>query len=218
MVPGPGFHRDHPSLTLDGWYDGLRLESSRRWRGWWRGLLVMGGGSLLFVACAPAAIFPPEIMDKADRSLTFKEVIAHPAEYEGRVVEFGGEILGSMVEGEEVQLLVRELPIRTSPVYGPVDPGGFRGMFVIRFTGKVGAQDIQSSNMIVVIGTMIGAALTNLTGTPVSRPTVSAECFHIWRTQGNPLDDFPWINNARYWRLIEQTYCVNRENTILNVT
>jgi len=32
------------------------------------------------------------------------------------VVEFGGQILSSMVEGEEVQLLVRELPIQTKPV------------------------------------------------------------------------------------------------------
>ena len=186
MAVGPVFQGDHLLLIQHGSYDGWRSESSKRRRGLYRRLFEIGAGSLLFVACAPAPIFPPEIMDKADRSLTVKEVIAHPAEYEGRVVEFGGEILGSMVEGEEVQLLVRELPIRTTPVYGPVDPGGFRGMFVIRFTGKVGAQDIQSSNMIVVIGTMIGAALTNLTGTPVSRPTVSAECFHILEDARQP--------------------------------
>ena len=218
MAVGPVFEGDHLLLTQRGSSDGWHSESSTRRRGLYRRLFELGAGGLLVVACAPTPIFPPELMDKADRSLAFKEVIAHPAEYEGRVVEFGGEILGSMVEGDEVQVLVRELPIRTTPVYGPVDPGGFRGMFVIRFTGKVGPQDIQSSNMIVVIGTMIGATLTTLTGTPVSRPTVSADCFHIWRTQGNPLDDFPWINNARYWRLIEQTYCANRENTILNVT
>ena len=218
MTAGPRVHRDHPSLTQDGLSCGSRVESATPRRRWWRSLLLVAGGTLLLLACAPAPIFPPDIMQKADRSLTFKEVIAHPADYEGRVVEFGGEILGSLVEGEEVQLLVRELPIHTTPIYGPVDPGGFRGMFVIRFTGKVGAQDIQSSNVIAVIGTMIGAVVTTVTGVPVSRPTVRADCFHIWRTQGNPLDDFPWINNARYWRLIEQTYCVNQENTILNVT
>jgi starvation-inducible outer membrane lipoprotein len=181
-------------------------------------LFEVAAVSVFFVTCAPTPIFPSEIMEKADRSITFKEVLSHPAAHEGHVVEFGGEILRSMVEGENVELLIRELPVRTAPVYGPFDPGGPRGMFVIRYTGKVGVQDIQSSNLIVVIGTMVGTTITNLTGTPVRRPTVNAECFHVWRTQGNPIDDFPWTMNARYWRLIEQTYCVNRPNTILNVT
>jgi starvation-inducible outer membrane lipoprotein len=132
-------------------------------------------------------------------------------------VEFGGEILRSVVEGDHVELLIRELPVRSTPVYGPFDPGGPRGLFIVRYRGKVGAQDIQSSSVIVVIGT-IATSITNLTGTPVRRPTVSAECFHVWRTQGNLIDDFPWTMNARYWRLIEQTYCVNQPNTILNVT
>src|SRR5262249_4303801 len=93
-------------------------------------LLGIAAGILLIVACAPTPIFPSEIMEKADRSITFKDVIAHPTKYEGRVVEFGGEILGSVIDGEDVELLVRELPVRTTP-YGPFDPGGPRGMFVI---------------------------------------------------------------------------------------
>jgi len=179
----------------------------------------MGGGSLLLLACAPTPIFPPEIMDKADRSLTFKEVIAHPAEYEGRVVEFGGQILSSMVEGEEVQLLVRELPIQSKPVYGPVDRGGFRGMFVIRYAGKVGEQDLQRGNMVVVIGPMIGAVVTNMTDVPVSRPTVSADCVHFWRTQGEPIEDYPYPkNSSRFVPLVQQTYCIGRPTTILTTT
>jgi len=179
----------------------------------------MGGGGLLLLACAPTPIFPPDIMDKADRSLTFKEVSAHPAEYEGRVVEFGGQILSSMVEGEEVQLLVRALPIQTKPVYGPVDRGGARDMFVIRYTGEVSAQDIMLGNMVVVIGTMMGALVSNLTGSPVSRPTVNAECVHYWRSQWEPIEDYPWTKNAvGYVLLVQQTYCIGRPTTILYTT
>jgi len=179
----------------------------------------MGGGGLLLLACAPTPIFPPEIMEKADRSLTFKEVIAHPAEYEGRVVEFGGQIISSMVEGEEVQLLVRALPIQTKPVYGPVDRRGAHGMFVIRYAGKVGEQDRQFGNMVVVIGPMIGAVVTTMTDVPVSRPTVSAECVHFWRTQGEPIEDYPYPkNSSRFVPLVQQTYCIGRPTTILTTT
>lgn len=153
-----------------------------------------------------------------DRTITFENLATNPDYYKDRIVEFGGQILGSIAERDEVQMLVRALPIRTTPVYGPVDTARSRGMFVIRFRGKIGAQDVQDGNMIVVIGTVNGAVATSLTGTPVLRLTVIAECFHIWRTQGNPIDDYPWPANARYWPLIQQTYCVNGPNIILPVS
>lgn len=117
-------------------------------------------------------------------------------------------------------MLVRALPIRTEPVYGPFDSGGRSpGMFVVRFIGKIGAQDVQDGNMIVVIGPVMGAVSTGtLTDVPVLRLTVNAECFHVWRTQGDQIDEFPWVGHTRYWPLIEQTYCADRENLILPVS
>ena len=179
----------------------------------------MGGGGLFILACAPAPIFPPEVLEKVDRTVSFEQVVNHPDAHKGRVVEFGGEILNSMVEGDEVQLLVRILPIQIKPVYGPVDRGGEHGMFIIRYTGKVGNQDLQRGNMVIVIGPVMGGVITRLTGVPVNRPTVTAECFHIWRTQGEPIEDYPYPKNAtRYVPLIQQTYCINRPSTILRTT
>ncbi len=195
------------------------MELSKRPRGWWSDLLVIGAGGLLVFTCAPAAIFPPEVLEKVDRTVTFEQVMNHPDEYQGRVVELGGQILGSMVKGEEVQVLVRVLPIQTKPVYGPVDRDGERGMFIIRYTGKVGEQDLQRGNMVIVIGPVLGGVVTSLTGVPVSRPTVRPECFHIWRTQGEPIEDYPYPkNSSRFVPLVQQTYCVNRPNTILTTT
>src|SRR5690242_19263260 len=134
----------------------------------------MGGGGLFILACAPAPIFPPEVLEKVDRTVSFEQVVNHPDAHKGRVVEFGGEILNSMVEGDEVQLLVRILPIQIKPVYGPVDRGGEHGMFIIRYTGKVGNQDLQRGNMVIVIGPVMGGVITRLTGVPVNRPTVTA--------------------------------------------
>src|SRR5262245_44595930 len=134
------FQCDNPSLSQDRLHCGSRLKSAKGRSGWLRGLLVMGGGGLLLFACTPP-IFPPEVLGKVDRTVQFKEVVDHPTDYKGRVVELGGQILRSKVEGEEVQLLVRELPIQTNP-YGPVDQSGPRGMFIIRYTGEVSAQDI----------------------------------------------------------------------------
>jgi starvation-inducible outer membrane lipoprotein len=150
--------------------------------------------------------------------VTFENLIANPDHYQGRMIELGGQIVGSIAEQDEVQMLVRELPIRTTPSYGPVDTGRLNGLFVIRYTGKIAAQDLQNGNMVVVIGAVMGAVASSLTGTSVRRLTVTAECFHAWRTQGNPIEDFPWTASGRYVLLIQQTYCVDRPNILLPVS
>lgn len=174
----------------------------------------------VFVAACTTPMFPDELRRKVDTTLSFNDLTKHPDSYKDRTVELGGQILRSLSEEGEVSMLVRALPIRTEPVYGPFDSGGRSpGMFVVRFFGKIGAQDVQHGNMIIAIGPVIGALSTgNLTDVPVLRLTVNAECFHVWRTQGDQIDEFPWVGHTRYWPLIEQTYCADRENLILPVS
>ena len=87
---------------------------------WLLDLLVLGCGGFLF-GCVSGPIFPLEVLKKVDRTVRFEQVEKDPAKYKDRIVEFGGQIVGSMVEVEEVHLLVRELPIQVKPVYGPAD-------------------------------------------------------------------------------------------------
>ena len=172
-----------------------------------------------FISGCSTPIFPDQVRDKVDRTLSFNALVQNPNAYRERTVELGGQILRSLPEEDGTTMLVRALPIRTEPVYGPYDSGRSLGMFVIRFAGKTGPQDIQAGNMIVVIGPVMGALSTsNLTDVPVRRLTISAECFHVWRTQGDQLDEFPWLAHTWYWPLIEATYCTDRPNLILPVS
>lgn len=187
-----------------------------------RGCIAPSAYVLLGVVVAACAtpMFPEEVRQKVDTTLSFNDLTKNPDFYKDRTVELGGQILRSLSEEGEVSLLVRALPIRTEPVYGPFDSGGRSpGMFVVRFVGKIGAQDVQDGNMIIAIGPVMGATSTGiLTDVPVRRLTVQAECFHIWRTQGDQIDEFPWVGHTRYWPLIEQTYCAGRKNLILPVS
>ncbi len=110
--------------------------------------------ALLISACAPPSLFPREVLDNIDRTVSFKDLSASPDGYIDRIVELGGQIVESATGKEEVHMLVRELPIRSTPVYGPFDNGRLNGMFVIRYTRKIAAQDVQDGNMIIVIGTV----------------------------------------------------------------
>ena len=89
-------------------------------------------------------------------------------------------------------------------------------MFVVLYAGKMTDQDLQHGNMVVVGGTVIGAVPDTVTGSPVMRPTVRAQCLHVWRTGGAAIDDFPWSPFLQgYSPLVEQTYCADRRNVLL---
>ena len=202
-------------VTLLHMKDRLRLSFGSGWCIAVSACLLLG---VVVSGCA-TPIFPEEVRQKVDTSLSFNDLTKNPDFYKDRTVELGGQILRSLSEEGEVSMLVRALPIRTEPVYGPFDSGRSPGLFVIRFVGKIGAQDVQDGNMIVVIGPIMGAVSTGtLTDVPIRRLTVQAECFHVWRTQGDQIDEFPWLAHTRYWPLIEQTYCADRENLILPVS
>jgi starvation-inducible outer membrane lipoprotein len=176
------------------------------------GLILL---ALIGFGCAAAPTFPPDVIDRIDRTLTFAALKGNPTAFEGTTVQLGGQIVRSR-SNQDVHILVRELPIRTDPVYGPVETGHFRGMFVVLYAGKMTDQDLQHGNMVVVVGTVIGAVPDTVTGSPVMRPTVRAQCLHVWRTGGAAIDDFPWPPFLQgYSPLVEQTYCADRRNVLL---
>lgn len=61
-------------------------------------------------------------------------------------------------------MLMRALPTRTTSVDGPVDTGRLNGMFVIRYAGEIGAQDMQDGNLVVAIGAVMGAVCHQFDG------------------------------------------------------
>jgi starvation-inducible outer membrane lipoprotein len=182
-----------------------------------RHLVLLG---MLVSGCAAPPLFPPEVSDTVDRALTFATLTTNPNAYKGRNIELGGQIVEARADQGALRLLVRELAIQTDPVYGygPVDTGGSRGMFAVVYAGKVTAQDLQHGNL-VVVATVMGAVVDTITGAPVPRLTLRAECLHIWRTGGHRIDEFPWPPSLQgYWPLIHATFCVNRPNTLLTVS
>lgn len=175
--------------------------------------------SVLTVGCGTSPVFPTDVTRDIDRTLSFASLKEHGTEAAGKTIELGGQIVGSMFEGQQTRVLVRTLPIRTHPVYGPVETGRFEGMFVVIFAGTLTAQDLQHGNMVVVVGTVLGNQADMVTGISVVRPTVEAHCLHIWRTGGAGIDDFPWPAFMQgYAALVEQTYCIDRPNVLLQTS
>ena len=48
--------------------------------------------ALLISACAPLSLFPREVLDNIDRTVSFKDLSASPDGYIDRIVELGGHL------------------------------------------------------------------------------------------------------------------------------
>jgi len=171
---------------------------------------------LLLVACTPPMPFPPELVARVDLSLTFQRLAEQSAQYRGKTVQLGGQIARTARDSAGIWILVRELPMRSRPPYGPNETARARGMFVFRFAGDLQDQDAQYGNLIVGIGTVVGITTDGTLGAPAPHLHLNAQCFHIWRTQGESLDEFPWNASAR--PLVQQTYCANQSNLLLPIS
>ena len=60
--------------------------------------------ALLLSACARPPIFPPEVVNKIDRTVTFPNLATNPDRYKDRIIELGGQIVGSLTEEEQVYM------------------------------------------------------------------------------------------------------------------
>lgn len=87
----------------------MRLRSCKSWL-----LAVL----VLSTACASPRVVPETLEPLVDRAVTFREVVAAPDSYQGKVVVFGGEVLKAkrLKEGTQIELLQLPLDTRERPI------------------------------------------------------------------------------------------------------
>lgn len=160
----------------------------------------------VYGACAPQGVFPTKVTDGIDANFDFARWRTMPNEAEGKKVQIGGRIVDSHVSNDMVVLVVSQLPIVNQPAYGPKDNGKNNGDFVIIYQGQIEASILQSGNRVIVIGMTRPAKLVTVGDLSRNFPIVSAQCLHVWNTQGRDIDEFPFFE-AGYETLEQKTVC-----------
>lgn len=164
--------------------------------------------SLLFSACAPTQIFPPEAMEGVDKNFDFSAWRMVPNGKAGHKIQLGGRIIQAEATGGGVVVVVAQLPIVEHPAYGPKDSGKRSGEFVVLHQGKLDANALQPGNRLVVVGTTQNAKVVTVDDIQRSLPSVVSRCLHIWNTGGREVADFPSFG-AGYEPLEENTFCAS---------
>lgn len=177
------------------------------------GLIAIG---LWLGACSTAPMFPPETMHDVEAN-TFDAKAWEKQAYEPssstfvpHKVELAGEIIRVLHKPDGVVILAEERPLdphlASSPrTNGPDDAP----WFAVTFKGSIDPRLLQTENLLVVVGTTYQAGPEPFGGAPRVLPHLSAQCLHIWNTEGVKNSYFySETGDAEPYPPEEQTVCL----------
>ncbi|MFO0729894.1 MAG: Slp family lipoprotein [Nitrospiraceae bacterium] len=143
----------------------------------------------LLPACTSHSPIPSEYRDKLAPTFDFQAWReASPTNNTGKSdsgtkVELGGRIVQVTNDGKGWLIVAEQLPISSSPVYGPKEAGTRKGdfEFALLYPGELSAEAAKSGDSFVVVGTTSGRKPVIVKGDPKSEPYLVADCIHLWR-------------------------------------
>ena len=143
-------------------------------------LLAVVGVSL--PSCAPA--ISQQLRDEAGTPPPFQELIAHPEEYQGRVVILGGYILDTQNEQRATVVTVLQAPLDFENK--PKSRDLSQGRFLITADRFLDPEVYGKDRRLTVGGRVIGVREQSVGGTTYRYPIIDAQELHLW-----PKETFP---------------------------
>jgi outer membrane lipoprotein len=142
-------------------------------------LLVLG---LWFAGCAPA--FPPQITDKVDRHVSFKELQADPEKFKGVWLMLGGVIVSSRNAKEGTYLEILQKPLESDG--RPEDTDATEGRFLVQTGEYLDSAVYHPGRIITIVGEVAGQKSMPLDETMYQFPLLTAKALNLWKPSNGP--------------------------------
>ena len=175
----------------------------------------------LVPACTPIGpTFPPEVMDNLSPTFHFEAWRdASPTTEAGKAdsglkVKLGGRIVQASKNGKGTVIVAVQLPIVSSPAYGPAEPAQQRVgdyEFAFLYPGELEPQALRFGNKFIMVGTTSGRKPVIVNGVPKSQPYLVADCIHIWQTGRSEIASFKEGIGGGYSPLPQKTSCITQK-------
>ena len=142
-------------------------------------LFVLISIMVFLSSCAP--VISSEVLQRADRQLTFQELTKDPEQYRGKIVVIGGRILSSSVEDGTtwIQVLQQPLGWKHKPAASDVS----YGRFLVHFKEYRDPEIFRTDRLITVAGEIEGKKVRLIDTLTYSYPVVIPREFHIWKPE-----------------------------------
>lgn len=125
-----------------------------------------------------ARVITEESLNKADRGITFKEIIKDPSAHIGKTVLLGGTVIG--VENREDTTVTEVIEKPLSSGLRPGDPEASGGRFLIEFKGFLDPAVFAGRDM-TIVGRVKGVERGRLGKMPYVYPVLTPIEHHLWK-------------------------------------
>jgi outer membrane lipoprotein len=124
---------------------------------------------------------PPDLSTQVDPGVKFVDLQKSPANYIGRVVMFGGIVLGAKRTEHETEIEILELPVGPD---GPLTENRLRstGRFIAVRSAFVDPATLPSGTPVSIVGAVTGSTTKPLDDSEYTYPVLEAKHIVNWNT------------------------------------
>jgi outer membrane lipoprotein len=159
----------------------------------------------LFVCCTACAhVMSKDALSLVDKSLSYRELRAHPDSYLGKYVLVGGTVAAvrNMKDGSHLEIVQANLDSRGYPE----DTYESGGRFLAITSDFLDPEKFKSGRRVTVIGEVKGLQVRKIDEIDYTYPVIAIRELHLWRPEQqtshyypNPAYPYYWYDPAYYW-------------------
>ena len=143
------------------------------------GWLVAG---ILLSACSSQRIVPESMEPLVDRTVSFRDVLASPESYRGRVLVLGGEVLKAKRLQDSTQIELLQLPLEDGEEPSR-DRQQSQGRFLALQQEFLDPATMVEGTRVTIVGEVSGAKTDRLDDVEYRYPTLIVKHLHVWPVQ-----------------------------------
>lgn len=145
-------------------------------KSWWLAAFVLAA------ACSSQRVIPESLEPLVDRTVGFRELVAAPESYQGKVVVLGGEVLKAkrLKEGTQIELLQLTLDKDERPI---LDRQQSQGRFLALQREFLDPATIVAGTKMTIIGEISGSKTEALDDVDYRYPVVIVKHLYTWPSQ-----------------------------------
>jgi len=133
----------------------------------------------LIAACSSQRVIPEALEPLVERAVLFREVVATPDAYQGKIVVFGGEVLKAkrLKEGTQIELLQLPLDRGERPI---LDRQQSQGRFLVIQQEFLDPATIVEGTKMTIVGELSKSKVEHLDDVEYRYPVLIVKHLHLW--------------------------------------
>lgn len=138
--------------------------------------------SILIAGCSSQRIVPESMEPLLDRTVLFRDVLASPESYKGRVLVLGGEVLKAkrLQDGTQIEFLQLPLEDGEEPSF---DRQHSQGRFLALQQEFLDPATVVEGTRMTIVGEVSGVKVDHLDDVEYRYPMVLVKHLHVWPAQ-----------------------------------